>query len=64
MRAENGINFVGTHPTLTQVPPVPHDVAWGDGVAKSAKPTFFPKIAAALDDANPPAPPPIINRSY
>jgi len=30
------------HPTLTQVPPIPHLVPGGDGLTKSATATFLP----------------------
>jgi len=35
----------------------------GDGLTKSAKPTFAPYDAAALELARPPDPPPITKRS-
>jgi hypothetical protein len=55
---------LGIHPTLTQVPPSPHFDPRGEGFTKSAKATFLPRSAAALDAAKPPDPPPITKKSY
>jgi hypothetical protein len=46
------------------VPPTPQVVPMGVGLTKSARPTFLPILAAALDAAWPPDPPPITKRSY
>ena len=48
---------------IRSVPPKPHFVPAGDGLTKSASPTFAPYEAAALEDASPPEPPPITKRS-
>jgi hypothetical protein len=52
------------HPTLTHVPPKPHLVPIGEGLTKSAKPTFTQELAAHLAAESPPEPPPIIKMSY
>ena len=52
-------SFLGIHPTLTHVPPIPHLVPSGDGLTKSARPTFAPYDAAVRAAARPPEPPPI-----
>jgi len=52
------------HPTLTQVPPRPHLVPWGEGLTKSARPTLAPLAAAAEAAESPPDPPPITKKSY
>lgn len=51
------------HPTFTHVPPIPHDVPGGDGLTKSATPTFFPYEAAAREHESPPEPAPITKKS-
>lgn len=50
-------------PTFTQVPPKPHFVPYGDGLTKSANPTFAPWMAAYFAAARPPEPPPITKKS-
>jgi len=58
---EKCIIFLGIHPTLTQVPPIPHLVPIGVGFTKSATPIFlsFPPIFLAyLTVASPPEPQP------
>ena len=47
------------HPTLTHVTPSPHVIPIGVGVTKSYTATFNPNLAASLEAANPPEPPPI-----
>lgn len=56
-------NFLGMHPTFTQVLPTPHDWLWGEGTTKSAKPTFSLSYTAALLLAKPLNPPLISKRS-
>mmetsp|Transcript_25332 Transcript_25332/g.59287 ORF Transcript_25332/g.59287 Transcript_25332/m.59287 type:complete len:243 (+) Transcript_25332:856-1584(+) len=57
------INFLGIHPTLTQVPPRPHLVPAGLGLTKSSTATLAPNAEASLEAASPPDPPPITTRS-
>ena len=52
------INFLGMHPTLTQVPPRPHVFPYGDGFTKFASPTRAPSLTARRAHAKPPEPPP------
>ena len=53
------LRSVAAHPTLTQVPPRPQVVPCGVGLTKSQTATFLPYLAAALEQARPPEPPPI-----
>ena len=49
-------------PTFTHVPPRPHVVPCGDGVTKSAIPTFILYFDASFAAAVPPGPPPITKK--
>ena len=51
------------HPTLTHVPPNPHEVPYGDGLTKSASATLAPYLAADFAADIPPDPPPITKKS-
>ena len=59
MRSGLGLAASRAHPTLTQVPPRPQVVPVGVGLTKSQTATFLPYLAAALEQARPPEPPPI-----
>lgn len=53
------MSFLGMQPTFTQVPPRPHVVPLGVGFTKSQTATLAPRLAASLDAAKPPEPPPM-----